>query len=183
MDVSVPERGSTSRIPPPATPEKGTKPSGECPTLVFALVFKSAVHAVAVWTLKATPPMDQLQLPLACFCPAFAFLCVTVTVVERVAFEYRFSFPAFCVSPPPPRRVHPPRRVGACLSRAVKVHFKPIANAPILRKSKFQVNSAWTCSEVRGMTDDQPLGSRRHCGLRFMRRTMEHSTCYSSSDE
>lgn len=32
---------------------------------------------------------------------------------------------------------------------AVKVHFKPIANAPILRKSKFQVNAAWTCSEVR----------------------------------
>ncbi|CAN0564320.1 unnamed protein product [Ectocarpus sp. 12 AP-2014] len=30
----------------------------------------------------------------------------------------------------------------------VKVHFKPIANAPILRKSKFQVNSAWTCSEL-----------------------------------
>ncbi|CBJ33065.1 Autophagy-related protein 12 [Ectocarpus siliculosus] len=52
MDVSVPERGETSRIPPPATPEK------------------------------------------------------------------------------------------------VKVHFKPIANAPILRKSKFQVNSAWNCSEL-----------------------------------
>eukprot|EP00903_Cladosiphon_okamuranus_P007066 g6868.t1 len=30
----------------------------------------------------------------------------------------------------------------------VKVHFKPIANAPILRKSKFQVNAAWTCSEL-----------------------------------
>ncbi|CAN0067711.1 unnamed protein product [Scytosiphon promiscuus] len=30
----------------------------------------------------------------------------------------------------------------------VKVHFKPIANAPILRKSKFQVNATWTCFEL-----------------------------------
>ncbi|CAM9941201.1 unnamed protein product [Laminaria digitata] len=31
----------------------------------------------------------------------------------------------------------------------VKVHFKPIANAPILRKGKFQVNSSWTCLELQ----------------------------------
>ncbi|CAM9505967.1 unnamed protein product [Discosporangium mesarthrocarpum] len=31
---------------------------------------------------------------------------------------------------------------------AVRVHFKPIANAPILRKTKFLVPSSWTCFEL-----------------------------------
>ncbi|CAM9798609.1 unnamed protein product [Ascophyllum nodosum] len=46
----------------------------------------------------------------------------------------------------------------------VKVHFKPIANAPILRKTKFQVNSSWTCAELKAslrnmlqLADSSPL--------------------------
>ncbi|CAM9742880.1 unnamed protein product [Sphacelaria rigidula] len=51
----------------------------------------------------------------------------------------------------------------------VKVHFKPIANAPILRKTKFFVLSSWTCAELRTslrnqlqLSDSTPL-VRRVC--------------------
>ena len=49
--------------------------------------------------------------------------------------------------------------VHVCCNAAVKVHFKPIANAPILRKGKFQVNAAWTCAEVRYRSKDASLHS------------------------
>lgn len=51
-------------------------------------------------------------------------------------------------------------RVDCCCgieNAAVKVHFQPIANAPILRKSKFHANAAWTCSEVRNGNAQLPL--------------------------
>ncbi|CAN0127810.1 unnamed protein product, partial [Ectocarpus sp. 4 AP-2014] len=64
----------------------------------------------------------------------------TTTAAERVSIGI--------MDVPVPEREETKRIPPPATPEKVKVHFKPIANAPILRKSKFQVNSAWTCSEL-----------------------------------
>lgn len=158
MEASAEQRGS-GRIPPPATPEKGLDSFDRCacaprPTVIQNHFLKnispSSIQS-ALCTAFLTfcfPPRIDGCTPLRVWClnavrlASFleSFRRRLTAVFPHGALSHIFVSPGLLLS------------VLLKILHSVKVHFKPIANAPILRKSKFQVNAAWTYSEVRDET-------------------------------